>query len=186
MLIPDNIHFQKLQITDLALMHHWLNTPFVMEWWEKQPTSFEDVREEYQAYIEGRDPARPYLIIYDSTPIGYIQTYNFKDEPQWCQAVQPPDEAAGVDIFIGHPDYIHRGLGSFILRKFMQEIVFSQAEIESCIIDPEPANKTALRAYEKAGFRYWKTIYGGEDGSSDAENYCMRITKVEFLASLTK
>lgn len=45
-------------------------------------------------------------------------------------------------------------------------------DVESCIIDPEPTNKAAIRAYEKAGFKYEKTI----QVPTEAEpSYVMRI-----------
>ncbi len=183
MLTPTKINFQKLQMVDLPLMYQWLNTDFVMQWYGREPITLEQVNKEYGDYIEGRDVPQPYLIRYDTLPIGYIQTYKISDDPDWAKALEPTEEAAGIDLFIGHADYIHRGLGSFVLKRFMQEIIFSQPEIESCLIDPDTENKVAIRAYEKAGFVYWKTI-PEEDGPPEAENHVMRITKSEFLASL--
>ena len=61
----------------------------------------------------------------------------------------------------------------------MQQIVFKQVGIESCILDVDPNNKVALRTYQKAGFRYWKTIW---DEESSSESAAMKITKAEFLA----
>lgn len=183
MITPNKIRFQKLQFDDLPLMQQWLNTDFVTEWYSGEPTTLEGIREEYGPLIDGRDPTQAFLIIYDTTPIGYIQTYKFRDNPEWQAVVQPAEEAAGIDLFIGHPDYIHRGLGSFIIKKFLQEIVFSQPEIEICVIDPEPANKVAIRAYEKAGFTYWKTIPAGAF-PNEPEGYWLRLTKADFLAGL--
>jgi RimJ/RimL family protein N-acetyltransferase len=185
MITPNKIRFQKLQFDDLPLMQQWLNTDFVTEWYSGEPTTLEGIREEYGPLIDGRDPTQAFLIIYDTTPIGYIQTYKFRDNPEWQAVVQPAEEAAGIDLFIGHPGYIHRGAGSFIIKKFLQEIVFSQPEIEICVIDPEPANKVAIRAYEKAGFTYWKTIPAGTF-PNEPEGYWLRLTKADFLAGLDR
>ncbi len=179
MLDPANLHFQKLQFSDLPLIHQWLNTPSVTEWYSGEPTTLEGINEVYGPYIDGREPNQSFLIMYDTTPIGYIQTYKIRDYPEWYEELQPTEEAAGLDIFIGHADYIHRGLGSFVVKKFMQEIVFSQPEIESCILDVDPNNKVVLRTYQKAGFIYWKTIW---DKQSSSEQAAMKITKAEFLA----
>jgi RimJ/RimL family protein N-acetyltransferase len=180
MLDKSKLHFRKVQATDFPLIHQWLNTSYVAQWWSPEPVSLEKVSEAYRAYLEGSDPIQPFLIMYENLPIGQIQTYKLRDYPEWHHIVAPTEESAGVDIFIGHPDYIDRGLGNIILRKFIGEVVFAQQDIEGCIIDPDPANKRAIRSYEKAGFRYWKTTLGGE--TPDTVSYIMRLSKAEFLA----
>jgi aminoglycoside 6'-N-acetyltransferase len=48
----------------------------------------------------------------------------------------------------------------------------------SCIIDPEPANRIAIRAYEKAGFRYVKTV---KVPAEPQPAYLMRISRGDFF-----
>ena len=179
MLDPTPINFKKLEYTDMPLMLQWLTTDFVAQWYEEEPTTVEGMRELYGPTIEGTEPNKSFITMYGSTPIGYIQTYKIKDYPEWFATLQPTNEAAGVDIFIGHPDYIHQGLGSFIMRQFLKEQVFSHPEIESCILDVDPANKVAIRTYEKAGFTYWKPIW--DKDSQDWQNG-MLVTREAFDA----
>lgn len=182
MFAEDKISFRKLQFADLPQMAEWLQTDFVKEWWhDPAPTTVEALTEEYGPVIEGTDSTQAFFICYDSTPIGYIQTYRFRDNPEWQEAIQPEGEAAGVDIFIGDTNFIHRGLGTLAMKKFLKEVVFSQPDINNCYIDPEPANKTAIRSYEKAGFTYWKTLPAGiiED---EPEGYWLRLSRADFLA----
>ena len=47
----------------------------------------------------------------------------------------------------------------------------------SCIIDPEPDNKIAIRAYEKAGFRYLKTV---QIPTEAHPSYLMRIERADL------
>ena len=77
-------------------------------------------------------------------------------------------------MFVGEIDYIHKGLGAIILRKFLEVIVFGQRNTPSCIIGPEPSNIVAIRAYAKAGFKYWKTIHAPDE---DEPEYLMRIAR---------
>jgi RimJ/RimL family protein N-acetyltransferase len=79
---------------------------------------------------------------------------------------------AGIDTFIGEVDFLHKGFGAVYTRKFLREIVFPEPGITSCIIDPEPANKIAIRAYQKAGFSYSHTAWNAEDS---VEAYIMTI-----------
>lgn len=57
-------------------------------------------------------------------------------------------------------------------------MVFGKTDAESCIVGPEPANQVAIRAYEKAGFRYLKTVEVTEE---DQPEYLMRVTRDDFL-----
>jgi RimJ/RimL family protein N-acetyltransferase len=62
----------------------------------------------------------------------------------------PPD-AVGVDLSIGEADKLSRGIGSAVLRQFAQDLV--EQGCRTIIIDPDPENERAVRAYAKAGFR---------------------------------
>lgn len=73
-------------------------------------------------------------------------------------------------------DFVHKGLGEQILIKFLSEYVFQLYDVECCIIGPEPKNNIAIRAYEKAGFKYFKTIQVPDE---DEPEYLMRIYKNE-------
>ena len=178
MLDPAEIHFRTLRVPDLPSMHRWLNTDFVMQWWGRSGPSFEEVVKKYTPRIKGRGRTACFLIMYDDRPIGYIQTYKIKDYPDYASYVQTDEDAAGVDLFIGEADYIHKGLGSAILRTFLREIVFGTTDAVSCIIAPEPKNKAAIRAYEKAGFKYLKTIQ--VPGEPEPE-HLMRIESADVL-----
>ena len=60
---------------------------------------------------------------------------------------------AGVDLFVAEPELTGRGFGSEALRRFVVDIVFSDAEGHDCVADPDAENVASLRAFEKAGFR---------------------------------
>lgn len=111
------------------------------------------------------------------TPIGYIQTYLIKDYRDYNQHVQVGEDVAGVDIFIGEKDFIHKGLGIIIIKKFLLEIAFANDIISSCIVGPESKNKVAIKAYEKFGFKYVKMVQIPEE---EEPEYLMEIKKEEL------
>ena len=147
---PDKLGFERLKMSDLPLMHRWLNTPRVARWWYAEGSTYPEVEETYVPCIEGRDPTEPYLILYDRLPIGYVQTYRISDDPDYARLVEV-ENSAGVDIFVGEEEFLHKGLGSHILRRLFGEVVFENDDVEVCVIGPEPKNAAAIRAYEKAG-----------------------------------
>jgi aminoglycoside 6'-N-acetyltransferase len=79
-----------------------------------------------------------------------------------------------MDLFIGEKDYIHKGLGTIIIRKFLTNYIFCKNWINKCIIGPEPKNLSAIKAYTKVGFQYIKTIHVPDE---DEPEYIMEITK---------
>jgi RimJ/RimL family protein N-acetyltransferase len=171
---PDPIRFERLRASDLPLVHRWLHKPHVARWWYEDVGTFEKVSDRYSAYIEGREPVEPYLILYGERPIGYIQTYRVADDEEYTGLVGIED-SAGVDVFIGEEDLPYGGLGPGLIRRFIADVVFADGSIEVCVIDPEPENTAAIRAYEKVGFRHFKSA-----DTSGGPAYFMKITRAEF------
>ena len=162
-MVPRGITFRELRAPDLLLMHRWLNAPHVRRWWYAEGSSYKEIEEHYLPGIESRDWTKRFLILYENNPIGFVQSYRIS--------------AGDVDMFIGEPEYLYRGLGSHVIRRFLSEHVFSDPEIEACVIGPEPKNAAAIRAYGKAGFRFYKTIQ--VPGEPEPE-YLMKLSRQEF------
>ena len=152
---PGSVAFRRLETGDLPLMYRWLNgNPLVNDMFAHgRPVLYEEMAAKYTARIRGEKPTAPYLILYGGTPIGYIQTYLWRDYPDYSCHLKLEDEAASLDLFIGEEDYLHKGLGTHILRSFLRQVVFAQPSVDSCVLTPEVRNQGALRAYEKAGFK---------------------------------
>jgi RimJ/RimL family protein N-acetyltransferase len=168
--------FERLKARDLPLIHRWLHTPHVNRWWYEDAGTCEEVSAQYSAYIEGREPIEPYLILYGGRPVGYIQSYRVSDDEEYDKLVGIED-AAGVDLFIAEEDLLYRGLGPRLIRRFLKEVVFADRGVEVCIIDPEPENRAAIRAYEKAGFRHFESVQ-----TSGGPAYLMKLGRAEFFA----
>jgi RimJ/RimL family protein N-acetyltransferase len=171
------VSFRRLDEADLPLIHRWLNNDHVSEWYPvedvpKPPLDL--VRRHYLPMIRGAERTDPYLILLDGVPVGYLQAYMVKDHPEYARAVQVEDGAAGIDLFIGEESLVHRGLGPAVIRRFLSEIVFGEVGATCCIIGPQPNNRSAIRAYEKAGFTYLKTVRA-PSSPGEGDEYLMRI-----------
>ncbi len=70
----------------------------------------------------------------------------------WNAGLRPqPAGTRGLDQFIGEPDMLDRGHGSAFIRVFAERLLANGTP--RVVIDPDPTNARAIRAYEKAGFR---------------------------------
>lgn len=175
-----NIKFRPLEYRDIAQMYQWLRTDFVSKWYEKEGLNFDEIEKKYIPYITGQKPIKAYIILINGIDIGYIQTYLIKDYPEYNQYVQADDFSAGVDLFIGHEEYIYKGYGKKIMKEFLQDSVFSNPTITQCIIGPEPKNKSAIRMYEKTGFQWYKTIQLPDE---EEPEHLMKLSKADFMES---
>lgn len=50
-------------------------------------------------------------------------------------------------------------------------------DMKACVIGPEPKNTAAIRVYEKAGFRFFKTI---QVPTEPEPEYLMKLIPEEF------
>ncbi len=171
------IHFRTLDRGDLPLMHRWLNTPHVVEWWSDEALTLDQIIAKYAPRIDGKEDVRCFVIVHGDTPIGYIQKYPIDGNSEYARHVATAERTAGIDLFIGEVEFHHRDLGAPIIRQFLNDIVFADPAVESCIIDPAVSNRGAIRAYEKAGFRLLKTV--STPGESEPQ-HLMEIGRAEF------
>ena len=80
----------------------------------------------------------------------------------------------GVELYIGETDFINKGLGTKLIHQFFSKL-FENPNVIAIIIDPEPKNSRAIRAYEKVGFKKVGpiTTLGGDA-------MLMRVNREEF------
>lgn len=160
------ISFRKLQLSDLSMLQGWLNAPHIQGIYEKTPVSSEEVEKKYIGRTLGESLVKSFIIVHDDKPIGYIQAYKVSDDPLYEKAFALPYDAAGIDLLIGEKEYVGKGLGTTIIKKFTEEVVFALFDVEYCVADPNVKNKPSLRVFEKAGFKPVKTIIDPADGST--------------------
>jgi aminoglycoside 6'-N-acetyltransferase len=140
-------------VADLRLLHTWLQRPHVSRWYRERG-DYDAIVAHYGPALDGRDPTDHYIALLDDRPIGMLQTYVVSDHPAYATLIAVADDVtAGVDILIGDEELTGQGLGTTILRRFVDEIVFARTETLRCVADPEVQNVASVRAFEKAGFR---------------------------------
>jgi aminoglycoside 6'-N-acetyltransferase len=160
------IAFRRMARTDLPALTKWLNTPHVYEWWGETSgagwlggpgaaaATAAMVEAEYSAALEGREPTEHYVIEHDGEAVGMIQTYRLANEPGYAAEIGEPTEGtAGVDLLIGDPDAIGRGLGPRVIDAFVRTVIFAAPELHRAVAGPDARNARSIRTFEKAGFR---------------------------------
>jgi aminoglycoside 6'-N-acetyltransferase len=152
--------FHPMSVDDLPLMRRWLEMPHVRKWWGDPETELGFIGD----MIEGRDTTRPFIFSVDGESAGYIQYWfiGHHQNATWIAdhpwLAELPSNAVGVDLSVGDPDRLSQGIGSGVLRAFAEYLV--RLGYRTIVIDPDPANGRAVRAYEKAGFRTIPRLLG--------------------------
>lgn len=134
--------FRPMTEADLPLVQCWLRTPHVSAWW-RDADRF--------AFVSG-DLSHPdlaqFIVTMDQRPLGYLQCYHMSE---WHIGFGPqPAGTRGLDQFIGEADLVGRGHGSALIRQFAARLLNDGTP--RVVVDPDPANARAIRAYEKASF----------------------------------
>ena len=171
-----DFHFEPVGREHLPMLAEWLRRPHWQEWWGEPGPELSYIRD----MIEGRDTTRPSIFHIRGEPMGYIQCWFIGDhqsEPwttHYPWLAELPNDAAGVDLSIADSENLSKGIGSSVLRTFVARLVADRWR--TVIIDPDPRNVRAVRAYEKAGFRAIPVLVG-KSGDSLIMRYASENSK---------
>jgi aminoglycoside 6'-N-acetyltransferase len=141
----DGYDFRPVTEKDLPMIAGWLAEPHVAQWWDDPETEIAEIRDHIDSIS-----VEPLIVELDGKPIAYLQSYDPHLEDDHPYADQPFG-TLGIDLTIGRPELVGIGHGSAIVRQFVEQLF--EEGVPRVIIDPDPANGRAIRAYEKAGFR---------------------------------
>ncbi|WP_298985153.1 GNAT family N-acetyltransferase [uncultured Roseibium sp.] len=159
------VSFRPVTMEDLSLLSEWMARPHWREWWGDPTEELGYIKE----MLTGQDTTRPYFFQVDGKETGYIQVWFIKDQKNtewvedypWLELL--PEEAVGVDLSIASAADLSKGIGTRVLSAFVEKL--RGEGYERIIIDPDPANLRAVKAYRKAGFREIEDLLGRTDDS---------------------
>jgi aminoglycoside 6'-N-acetyltransferase len=159
------VSFRALTRADLPALTRWLNTEHIFAWWGAaradgnlggagaDAATLGAVEAEYRPEIDGSSTTAYFVIELDRVAIGMIQWYRLADERDYAAAIEEsPIGTAGIDLLIGEPSAVGRGVGPTVIDAFVTTVVFAADGITRCVAGPEVGNARSIRAFEKAGF----------------------------------
>ncbi len=137
----DRLGFRPVARADLSLLADWLRDPRVSAWWRGAEAQLAGIARDLD------EPAmRQWLVLRDGEAIAYAQIYPAHHWGAARFAGLAPD-ALAIDCFAGPAGF---GLGGVWLAALAGRLL---VEAPLLVIDPEPENLRAIRAYARAGFR---------------------------------
>jgi aminoglycoside 6'-N-acetyltransferase len=142
--------FRPFATKDLKLMARWLAEPHVAKWWgDDLQLELSDIEHHIDSIS-----VEPFIVEMNGRPIAYVQSYDPHMEDDHPYQDQPFG-TLGIDLTIGDPALVGKGHGPRLIDAFAA-MLFEEG-CPRIIVDPDPANAAAIRAYEKAGFSAFDT-----------------------------
>lgn len=153
----DDIDFKPLEEKDMPLFFTWVKKPHIARWWKSG--TYENFAEKYHPKKVAENYVFSFIIYVKDKPIGYIQycLADKADDGWWMKQHEQPAGTVGMDIIIGEIEYVGKGFGTMLVRKFVEKI-FKETNAPKIIIDPDPTNMVAIRCYERVGFKRVREI----------------------------
>jgi aminoglycoside 6'-N-acetyltransferase len=140
---------------DLQLLERWLRSPHVVRWW--------GTPELHLAALGQRSRDSHAVITADGSPVGYLCWQ--RPSPEELEAAgltDLPEDLVDIDILIGEPELLGRGVGPRALTLLLAEL--RGRGVGFAGLGTSLSNRIAIRAYEKAGFRLFRDFEDPESG----------------------
>jgi RimJ/RimL family protein N-acetyltransferase len=142
------ITFVPMTASHFPLFKKWLKAPHIQPYWSESDDE-DELRDKFLTRLPDRGFS-PFIVEIDGQPVGYMQYYEAcRAGDGWWPDAKPG--VFGIDQMIGEPAWVGKGLAPVLIEEFIQMIATQEAASE-IIIDPDPENHRAIRAFEKAGF----------------------------------
>lgn len=134
----------------------WLAEPHVAKWWGDAARAMQHARE--------CTPASHALIAVDGTPVGYVCWEQLPmKELEAADLTDLPSGVVDIDILVGEPGLLGRGIGPRALQLLLERLR-SVPSVAFAGLGASTSNASAIRCFEKAGFRRHRSFQDPEWG----------------------
>lgn len=151
-----DLAFRRLRRADFDVLAEWLAHPHVERWWAHE-FGPEAIERDFGPTIDGDDPAEDHIVLLGGRPIGVIQYCRFADYPEYVAEVESvtevPQGAVSIDYLIGDPSVVGRGVGTAMIRAFVDRVWHSDPQASCFVVPVHAENEASWKALRSAGFR---------------------------------
>lgn len=155
---PPEVELRPLRREDFPLVSRWLAEPLVARWWHDDSDAAA-VEAQFGPSVDGTDPTRVYLGVYEGTPFGLVQVYRFDDEPEYvaelAEVCAVPSGALSVDYLVGEPSARGRGLGVGLIAAGVARGFADHPDAHDVLVPVAAANVASWRALRRAGAEWY-------------------------------
>ncbi|MCH9630269.1 MAG: hypothetical protein S4CHLAM37_02630 [Chlamydiia bacterium] len=148
------LSFKKADQSHEKLIHSWLAKDHIKPYFYGD--GLKNTLNNLHLFVNGIDHNDDYrfehfVAFLDGKPFGFLMTspidgpFNASDPyDKWFKENR---KTSTLDVLIGEKDFLGRGLGTRMIKEFIQS-----QDVDFVLIDPAVSNKKAIHVYEKVGF----------------------------------
>jgi aminoglycoside 6'-N-acetyltransferase len=141
---------------DLQLLKRWLLSPHVVQWW--------GASDEHMKALGQRSADTHALVTVHGRSVGYLCWQRpSRSELEAARLTDLPGDLVDIDILIGEPEYLGCGVGPKALVLLLASL--RSEGVGFAGVGTSSANHAAIRAFEKAGFRFFRDFEDPEFGA---------------------
>ncbi|MDO8380575.1 GNAT family N-acetyltransferase [Phenylobacterium sp.] len=144
------IAFRPLAAADFRMLTRWLAEPHLRRFVQKTPMSLDEVTAKYGPRVRGEQPLVCHVACDDDVPFGYLQAYRNRD---WPDAADGQTDGISLDLHIGEPTFLDRGLGRAMLDAYVRGLALPHFAQTTAYIAHDLANTAALACSKAVGFK---------------------------------
>lgn len=152
------INFRPLSKNDLPMLCEWLNQTHMRAFYQLVPISLEQVIHKFTPRVEGAEPTFSHIVLMDGQAFGKIQSYKNINYSDYAAEVGLT-EGISIDLFIGDPAYLKKGLGRQMITAYLKSVALSLFPDERhCYICHDKTNLVALNCSKSVGFNHVRDV----------------------------
>lgn len=157
---------------DYKKLEKWYQEEEIYSHFEQRKLKYKEIKEKYypRTLKEAKIPV--YMIEYDKAPIGIIQYQLINSENKKLYNIYY-NKCYEIDIFIGELTMQGHGIGKKTIN-LLSKYLFKEKNAESLVMCPLKDNITAIKCYEKCGFKI-NNSFKTEDTIGDLQEYLLMI-----------
>lgn len=151
--------FKAAEESEREIIHSWLQQDYIAKWihGEGLQNTLKGLEKFFKCAVPHKETNRTleltqhWLGYEGSTPVVYFLTSNVSknEESEYAKHSTSAGPIITLDMFIGNPDYVGRGLAVPMIQEFLATHC---PDVQEVFIDPEQTNQRAVHVYQKAGF----------------------------------
>lgn len=157
---------------DYKMLEKWYQEEEIYSHFEQRKLNYKEIKEKYFSRTLKDAKIPVYMIEYDNMLVGIIQYQLISYENKKLYGIDFND-CYEIDIFIGELNMHNKGIGQKAIM-ILSEFLFEIKKAKLLVMCPLKENISAIRCYEKCGFKI-KRIFKTEDTIGILHEYFLMI-----------
>ena len=173
-MIDGNLRLRLLKDSniDYKMLEKWYQEEEIYSQFEQRKLDYDEIKDKYFPRTLKNTKIPVYMIEYEGKPVGIIQYQLIDDENMKLYGIKY-NKCYEIDIFIGELAMHNKGIGKKAIN-ILTGFLFNNYQAKLLVMCPLKENISAIKCYEKCGFKINK-LFKTEDTIGNLQEYALMI-----------